>query len=252
MIASERRRAILQALNLRGVVSLRDMAAELGVAEITVRRDMEKLEAEGKLRRVQGGATSLEESDSAELTMKQKLPIHPGEKAAVAAYAAALVREGETVFLDAGTTMVPLAAQLLRRRVNLVTHNTMCLALDRNPVAKLLLVGGEYLPHYQMNVGIIAQETLRKFYFDRAFLSCSGVDLERGVVCGTDMQSIEMKRVALDQAARSCLLLDGSKFSTRGLMGVCETARFEEIVCDAYPGPQELRPAQLTALNERN
>ena len=61
MIASERRRYILNALNLRGVISLKDTARELGVAEITVRRDFEKLESEGKLKRVQGGATSLEE-----------------------------------------------------------------------------------------------------------------------------------------------------------------------------------------------
>ena len=101
MIASERRRYILNALNLRGVISLKDTARELGVAEITVRRDFEKLESEGKLKRVQGGATSLEELDGAELTMTSKLPMHMHGKEAVAQYAADLVRDRNVCLLTA-------------------------------------------------------------------------------------------------------------------------------------------------------
>ena len=114
---------ILSSLNARGVISLKDMAAELGVAEITVRRDIEKLELEGRLKRVQGGAASLEESDGAELTMRQKTSIHAGEKEIVAKYAAGLVQDGDSVFLDVGTTIVPLAAALLQRRINIIANS---------------------------------------------------------------------------------------------------------------------------------
>ena len=117
MIAYERRKFILQTLSSKGVVSLKELALKLDTSEITIRRDIEKLEAEGKLRRVQGGAASLEEAEEAELTMKQRLPIRMDVKSRIAAFAASRVQNGETVFLDAGTTMVPLAMEIGRAHV---------------------------------------------------------------------------------------------------------------------------------------
>ncbi len=242
---------ILSSLNARGVISLKDMAAELGVAEITVRRDIEKLEMEGRLKRVQGGAASLEESDGAELTMRQKTSIHAGEKEIVAKYAAGLVQDGDSVFLDGGTTIVPLAAALLQRRINIITYNTMFLSKNPHPVAQIFLIGGEYLPHYGMNVGLIAQDLLRQFYFDKAFFGCAGVDLEQQVVCSTEMQSLAMKRIALEQATHRYLLMDSSKFSTKGLMRVCQVSRFDAVVCDRYTGSPAQRPENLVAVEEQ-
>lgn len=252
MIASERRRMILSSLNSRGIISLKDMASELGVAEITVRRDVEKLEQEGKLKRVQGGAASLDESDGAELTMQKRTAIHAKEKAAIAQYASSLVQEGESVFLDGGTTMVPLAAILLKRNVNIITYNTMLLSLSTNPVAHIFLVGGEFVPYYRMNVGLMAQDQLRQLYFNKAFFGCVGIDLAQQTVCSTEMQSISMKRIALQQAEHSYLLLDSSKFGSKGLMRVCETSQFEAVICDRYTGPAENRPANLLSVEEES
>ena len=103
------RSAAMQAKLAEAKQAEEDTARELGVAEITVRRDFEKMESEGKLKRVQGGAPSLEELDGAELTMTSKLPMHMHGKEAVAQYAADLVRDGECVFIDGGTTMVRFA-----------------------------------------------------------------------------------------------------------------------------------------------
>lgn len=252
MIAPERRKFILSSLNTRGVVSLKELAGELGVAEITVRRDIEKLELEGKLKRVQGGAASLEESDGAELTMKQKMPIHASEKEIVAGYAAGLVQDGDSVFLDGGTTIVPLANILMQRRINIVTYNTMFLARNLNPVAQVFLIGGEYLPYYGMNVGLIAQDLLRQFFFDKAFFGCAGVDLDHQAVCSTEMQSLAMKRIALEQATHNYLLMDSSKFSAKGLMRVCDVSRFDAIVCDRYTGRPGQRPENLIAVSENS
>lgn len=245
MIASERRKTILQSLNSRGIVSLKEMAEELGVAEITVRRDVEKLEQEGRLKRVQGGAASLEESESAELTMRRKASIHVKEKETVARYAAALVEDGDTVFLDGGTTIIPLAEILLKRYINIVTYNTMLLSLNPNPVAKVFLVGGEFLPYYGMNVGLMAQDQLQQMYYGKAFFGCAGVDLEQQAVCSTELQSLAMKRIALERADKSYLLMDSSKFASKGLMRICAVSRFETVICDRYTGASELRPENL-------
>ena len=245
MIAFERKKHILQLLAAKGVISVKELAAELETSEITVRRDIEKLEKEGKLKRIQGGAASLEEAEEAELSMKQKLPIQSEAKMQIAMYAASKVKDGETIFLDAGTTIVPLAQGLMQREITIVTYSTMILSQIVHPVARIIVIGGEYLPPYEMNVGLVAQDQIRQYYFDKAFLGCSGLDLDRGMVCSTEMKSLEMKRLAMQQARTNYLLLDSSKFSPRGFMRVCETSCFEEIICDCYRGPEELRPENL-------
>lgn len=250
MIASERRKVILKTLDSRGILSLKEMAGELGVAEITVRRDVEKLEREGKLKRVQGGAASLAESESAELTMRRKSSIHVKEKEVVARYAATLVEDGDTVFLDGGTTIVPLAEILLKRHINIVTYNTLLLSLNMNPMANVFLVGGEFLPYYGMNVGLMAQDQLQQMYYSKAFFGCAGVDLDQQAVCSTEMQSLAMKRIALERADNCYLLMDSSKFASKGLMRICAVSRFETVICDRYTGAPELKPENLIAVED--
>ena len=236
MIASERRRYILRTLSAKGVISLKDIAQALGVAEITIRRDLELLEKEGKLKRVQGGATSpADEPDGAELTMSKKLPEHMAEKQRLALYAAGLVQDGDCVFIDGGTTMLPLALALCERRVTVVTYSTILLQRVTKPTAKIILIGGEYLPHYSMNVGAMAQEMLRQFYFDRAFFSCAGIDTAQEIIYTTEHESMEMKRIAMANAAESHLLIDHSKFQKRGFLKMCDAAGFASIITDDVP-----------------
>ncbi|MBO6158741.1 MAG: DeoR/GlpR transcriptional regulator [Firmicutes bacterium] len=249
MIASERRRYILQALSQRGIVSLKDMASEMGTAEITARRDIEKLEKEGKLRRVQGGAASLEDAEEAELAMQQRLTVKRQEKAAIAAFAATLVEEGDVVFLDSGTSMIPLAVELLKRRVTIVTNNTMFFNYIQNPTGRLIMIGGEHIAYYEMNVGVIAQDMIRQFSFDKAFLGCSGLDLPNRRVCGTELQSVEIKRLVLAHSQKKYLLLDSSKFEGKGFMKVCETSEFDQIICDRFPFPEDEKPDNLVSIS---
>ena len=236
MIASERRRFILAALSHRGVISLKDVTRELGVAEITVRRDLEKLEGEGKLKRVQGGAMSPEdEPEGAELTMAKKMPENMREKQQLAQYAAGLVSPGDCVFIDGGTTMLPLAVLLCARAVTIVTYSTMLLPRVAKPTAKIILIGGEYLPHYNMNLGSMAQDMLRQFHFDRAFFGCAGIDADQQVVYTTEHESMAMKRIAMENTAESHLLVDSSKFRKHGFLKLCGTAGFTSIITDDIP-----------------
>ena len=250
MIASERRRHVLDALSHRGVISLKDMARELGVAEITVRRDLESLEKDGKLKRVQGGATSPEELDGAELTMAKKLPANMAEKQRLALYAASLVRDGDCVFIDGGTTVLPLAVLLCGMAVTIVTYNTMLLPRVVKPAAKVILIGGEYLPHYSMNVGAMAQEMLRQFYFDRAFFSCAGIDSAQELIYTTEHESMEMKRIAMGNATNRYLLIDHSKFQKRGFLRMCDASSFTAIISDNVPDAAALLPNIVNLKNK--
>ena len=230
MIAFTRRAFILDCLGTKGVISLKETAKELGVAEITVRRDFEKLESEGKLKRVQGGAASPDNPDGAELTMSSKLPQNTAEKEKAALIAADLVKDGESVFIDGGTTMIPLASILCKRRIRIVTYNTMVLQKVLSPAAQVIMIGGEYMPYYNMNVGPIAQEMLKQFYFDRAFFGCAGVNTQQQIVYTTEHESLNMKRIAMENAKKNYLLIDSSKFSKQGFLKLCGTERFDAII----------------------
>ena len=236
MIATERKRYIMQQLNEKGIINLKEIAKELKISEITARRDFEKLEAEGKLKRVLGGATLDTDqemaSDGAELTMKEKKMLHKREKERIAEFAAQFVQDDDSVFLDAGTSMVPLMRILEKRKIKIVTYNELLISGIHNPVAEIFVVGGQHRPYYSMNVGPVAQDVLKQFYFNKAFLGCSGVDFSQGMVYTSEMESLLMKRIALENAYESYLLVDHSKIGRRNYLKLAETSAFTSIICD--------------------
>ena len=232
MIASERRRKIIEELNERGILSIKEASKKLGMSEITVRRDFEKLEKEGKLKRVQGGASIEENEDGAELTMRKKIMLNLKEKEEIAEKAACLVTLGDCVFIDGGTTMLPLAALLGKMPITIVTYNTLLLDKFSNAKAEIIVVGGKYIPSYNMNVGHIAQDMLKQFAFDIAFLGCSGVSLAERAVYTAEMESMAMKRIAMENAQNSHLLIDMSKLSKRGYFKLADFTDFRSIICN--------------------
>lgn len=235
MIASERKLFILRAINDKGIINLKEIARELQTSEATVRRDLEKLEKEGKLVRVQGGATvhTGPESliDTVKLTMHTKAGIRQAEKAAVAKAAAALVRDGESVFLDCGTSIAPVADWLLPRPVRIVTYSTLVLQRP-GPKNNVILVGGEYSDSHGMLTGALAEEMLKKFHFDHAFIGCYGVSLSEGKCYQRDVASTNMKRIGIAEASRSYLLLDDSKLEKHGLFSFTEMRDFDRVFCN--------------------
>lgn len=231
MIAAERKMYIMKQLDQKSIVSLKQLALEIGASEITVRRDLEKLENEGKLKRVPGGAT-LEHQDSVEMTMSAKAALNAGAKRLVAKRAAEEVREGECVFLDGGTTTAPMIDFLAERKVTIVTYSQLVLCKLVNPVAEIHVIGGRFVPHYGMNVGPEAQESLKRYHFDHAFLGCTGVTLDSNMSYITNMESLLMKKIAMENSSQNYLLLDSSKFQKPSFLKFVELDAFDQIFCN--------------------
>ena len=208
---------------------------ELGTSEATIRRDLEKLERAGKLTRVQGGATSNGGSDDtgdmSELAMRSKMQINHAEKLAVATEAAKNVQDGDTVFLDCGTSIAPLGAILLRRKVRIVTYSTLLLSQVKMPKAELVMLGGSYDPHHSVFTGTMAEQMLRSFRFEHAFIGCYGVSLTEGKCYDLDMASTNIKLIGMENAAHRYLLLDDSKLEKRGFYGFADLAAFDHVYC---------------------
>ena len=238
MIASERRMYIMKVLNEKGIANLKEITNELNISEATVRRDFEKLEKDGKLKRVLGGATLTDDllysSDSVELTMKEKMlsNVNMDKKNQVAKYASQYVKDGDCVFIDGGTTLVPLINYLASKKIKIVTYNHLIINKIKNPIAEIFIVGGVYLPYYSMSVGPIAQDVLKHFHFDHAFIGCSGIDLKEGIAYTTEIESLTMKNIAMENSKHSYLLIDSTKFEARGFYKFKTLNSFDYIICD--------------------
>lgn len=232
MLATERRMYIMRLLNEKSIVSLKEIAAALDASEVTVRRDLEKLEGAGKLKRIPGGAALEDYLDSAEMTMQEKSSLHSDAKQMVAKRAAELARPGMCVFLDGGTSVAPMMDYLKGLELTIVTYNQLALRKLVNPVASIHIIGGQYLPHYGMNVGPEAQEQLQRYHFDAAFLGCSGVVLEQNMSFVTNMDSLMMKKLAMENSERKILLLDDSKFQKPSFFKFVPLEAFDLILCN--------------------
>ena len=208
------------------------IAGELGVSEATVRRDLEKLEKLGKLRRVQGGAVRNDEGEEfkVELSMRAKHSLNSEEKNLIARAAAEEVKDDECVFLDCGTSIAPLAQYLLQRRIRIVTCNNLIVQrVTPDTRAEVFVVGGRMLPADHMFVGPLAESMLMNFGFHRAFLGCMGLDIQNDSVYLTDMECLRIKQIVMEKAAHNILLTDASKLKKVGLFRLSSVNEFERV-----------------------
>jgi len=237
VLASERTRYIISQLNTKGIINIKDVARELNISEATVRRDFEKLEKDGKLTRVTGGATLTGDSDEgdghvAELTMKTKKLLNFDAKLRAARAACENILDGECVFIDGGTSAAVLAKFVEKRNIIIVTHSELLIRSMNNPTAKIFLLGGEYLPHFEMNVGELTAQMMSNFHFDRAIISCTAADLKDGYAYTNEMDTLAIKNFAIQKSDRAYLLLDSSKLNKKSYCRFDSLSAFEKVYCN--------------------
>jgi DeoR/GlpR family transcriptional regulator of sugar metabolism len=231
MEASERVGRLVETLRLDGRVEVARAAAELGAAEMTIRRDLDQLVERGVARRVRGGAVNL-------LMRGEELPFAMREidavdaKRRIAGTVADLIRDGEAVALDSGTTVLETARALVPRRVTVMPmslHAATVLAAGSG--VRLMMPGGECRPGELAMVGPLALASIAALRFDSVVLGCCGVSAE-GQVMAHDLGDAAVKQALLASARRSVLALDGAKFGRGALAVVRELSRFDVVVTD--------------------
>ncbi len=231
MLAPERQRVILDLLARQGSVRVARLAAGFHVTQETVRRDLERLERDGRLLRSHGGAVPLD-LDRTELPLDVRETVHLKQKQAIAAHAAAGISEGHVIALDASSTARELARLLPDIPLTVVT-NSLAVAvvlLDRSRI-RVVVTGGVLDGPSRSFVGEMAREILDRFHFTRAFISCQGIDLERGLSVTADEQAgIKRRMIAL--ADEAVLLADSSKFGVKAVEFFAKVADVDAIITD--------------------
>lgn len=232
--APERRERLRQIVRTRRAVRIEDLRAELGVSIATIRRDLDELEHDGSLRRVHGGAVSVDDrvvEARFEAKAAQRLP----QKQRIAERAAALIGPDETLYLDSGSTCLELARCLGGRDDLTVVTNSLPVIVElagRGP--RVIVVGGELRPLSQAIVGPLGLPIIDELYVDRAFMGTFSLSIEAGLTT-TDPAEAFTKRQMLAHAREVVLLADATKLGTRAFAHAGRLDQVDLIITDTAP-----------------
>ncbi len=233
MNTAERRAWILERLAEEGAVRTEALARALGVSEVTVRKDLAALAAEGLLHRVHGGAVSRPRA-LFNPSFEEKRHHRVEAKRAIAEEALARIEENDALLLDAGTTTLALAGLLKRafRRLFVLTNSVpIALELAGTPF-ELVLTGGTVRHHSGALIGPAAVATLEAYQVDKAFLGATGVSLEKGYTTPNPIEA-ETKAAMLRSARERYVLADGSKLGHATLARFAKLEEVDELITDA-------------------
>lgn len=212
MLTRERHNAILDLLSANGRVLAGDLAERFGVSEDTARRDLRDLARAGRLQRVHGGALP---SAPPVAPLRQRIDQNPDAKQKLGAAAAALVRDGQTLFIDAGSTNLATARALpLDRRLTVITNAPgVALALVDHPLIEVLLLGGRLDRESGGTRGVATVRDIGSIYADLYFLGSCAVDPVFGA-SAVDGSEAEVKRAMVAQSRAVAVAATSDKLGT--------------------------------------
>lgn len=234
-LAPERQERLREFVRQRGVARVDEIVRELGMSPATARRDLDALEATGRIKRVHGGAMSVE-TRLDEPLFDAKTSLQAREKQRIAKAAADLINPGDTVYLDGGSTVLELARLLVDRDDITVVTNSLRAAIElsgRGP--HLVLVGGELRRRSQTMVGAFTRLLLEHVNITRAFMGTMGLSLDEGITT-SDPSEAYTKELVVQQARQVVLLVDSTKL---GKATFAKAGRLEDvdlIITDAHIG----------------
>jgi DeoR/GlpR family transcriptional regulator of sugar metabolism len=239
--AQVRQARLIDLAKQRGFFLVSDIANELGVSEMTIRRDLIELESGGRLARTRGGAVApegagKEEIDREEPAIEARLRRNEDAKRRIVACAAELLDARQTVALDVGTTTYLLAQTLVERSgLKFFTSSLRTASLLAEAGREVHLPGGQVRGEELSVCGAPALEQFERYWFDIAFLGVSGVTAQG--MFDYSLDDSELKRVYLRRSSMKALLCDGAKFRRMSLVQIADFADLDMIICDVAPPP---------------
>lgn len=226
----ERRDRIVAALRSGGVARIADLAAGLGVSAMTLRRDADRLVAEGLVERVRGGVRAVRPSLTEEPAPLAKAALHRDEKARIAAAAAALIRPGSAIGIGAGSTTLALARMAATIEGVTIVTNSLQVALALEGRDGVVLTGGERTRSDAL-VGPVANRAAASIGLDVLFLGAHGIDAERGCTA-PNLAEAETNRALMAAARTTVALVDASKWGVHALATFAPLDELDVLVSD--------------------
>ncbi len=245
MFSAERRQEILALLEEKSRVSVDHLAGYFGVSRSSIRRDLSQLHEHGLLTRTYGGAVALignGHGGNGEAPFVERQVANFAEKDRIGRAAAQHIVEGETIFIDGGTTTECMLPYLADKRITVVTYGLNIInRLSANPHVTLIAIGGALHRHSLTFSGVLALNSIEAYNirYDKTFMAASGVSAVAGIT-NASLEEIPIKRKALEAGQQNILLIDASKIGVlrAGLIAPLQVAT--HIVTGRDASPQEL------------
>lgn len=236
MIAKERQNQIIDLLKTRKIVNAQELAAQYGVSVVTIRRDLDHLVECGLAERIYGGATWKQTQPAADAhkpVYTGRADLQQAEKRAIARKAAELVQDGETIFLDRGTTTAELARLLKHKKRLTVVTCSLAVMNELYDCEHIMVysVGGLLRGSEASLTGNIATSVLKNFYLNRAFIGAAGITLDGGMM-EYYYDTVELRQLVMERSQQVVLLADSSKFGVRSFAVVDRLDAVDVIVTD--------------------
>lgn len=246
MLKSERQESLVALCEERGAISVRDLSRELGISEMTVRRDLDELDGQGRIERVHGGARSKGVRQTLvrhERSHVEKHELNAAEKDHAATLAASVIEEGDAIYLGTGTTCEAMVAHLPAVPLKIVTSSlavfTLLVAHPEydSGLWDLCLIGGSYLKTTMAFVGPLAEDALGTLGLARAFVGTNGILGTQ--IFGHTMAAGRILRAALDAADNRYVVTDASKFGRRDFSAFYELRNIDNVFTDRGIAPDQ-------------
>lgn len=239
----ERHAQILNVVGSKGKVSVNEIAQLVGISEVTVRKDLSKLESRGLLRREHGFAAMLDSDD-----VSKRLSFNYNVKRKIATIAAPCVKDGETVMIESGSCCTLLAEELVstHRDLTIITNSVFIASFIRHiRNSKIILLGGEFQKEAQVMVGPLIQKCVENFYVDKFFIGTDGFN-DFGAMSGEIMRAEAVRSMAVN-AKRIIILTESKKFSQVGVVSLLPYEKISAIYTD-----DKIAPSKIDFLRKKN
>lgn len=231
MAPSQRRNQLAEIIRSQGFATLLDLTTQMGVSESTIRRDLNALEVEGKVKRTHGGVLYIGRENKAPHFAGLE-PSNLNHKRSIARAAAGLVAPGESVVLDGGTTTFELATLLLGRGIHVITNSLPVANLfSTDETSELIFVGGVVQQKTGVAIGNHTVNMLKSIRARKTFISSAGIT-DDGLF-NQNLLLVEAEQAMISCADQTILLADSTKFGQTSIAKVCELNAINRAVVDA-------------------
>ena len=239
VIAEERRLKILEILEARKTVSVKELKETFGVSEDTIRQDLKILDEQKLLRRIYGGAVRVKKG-SVEIPFSLREITNREVKEAIGKEGARLIEDGDSLIFDASTTALQVACNIdpAKRVTILTTSLDICISLANNPNVSVIATGGTLHPLSMSFVGPQAEGAIQNYLADCLFLGAKAISLEQKAIADAFELEAHLKKVMIRSARKVIVVAESRKFEEQAFFKVADLNAVHVIVTDQHVNPQ--------------
>lgn len=250
MTTYERRQSLLDMLRKQPGLRVPELAQTLDISEGTVRNDLNALEDQGRLKRVHGGAVLNDQDQFQNNSFLRRFKQNAAAKLAIAREAAVLVNDGDSILLDASTTSYYLAQAIAdRRRLRVMTNGfEVARELASNSSNTVILIGGVVNNDSSSVTGLLSEKIIAEMHIEKAFFSCSGFSLERGMT-EVHFAEAQLKRKAIESSRQVIAMIDSTKFGKEDLTPFARADHITHLISDTKLSSEWIEKLELAKIN---